>query len=274
LHKEKNMSNIEQWFSGKSLEGAIYALNLLNRSVDEGQWLKGASHKVRAALNKQNVAKKLALALRGNVADHDLQYALSDMSYGSFDRADHCMAIQDPPAGWATTFEKEALALVRRWAADWAPISAQLAMLDARRSRPVVVCKTLSPSVVANLTTQLGLDLTTVFVPPQHGEWREIERPIKGDRYGRTERVQVWHSWIEWPVGTAHNRSRFCDGSQAGNSQCHACGHAIKDPYNWCPLVAVAPQGQLYALWVGKDCARKLLECEVNSGEAVYENRV
>src|SRR5687768_10813818 len=46
------------WFTGKARERAQEAIKQLNESIAAGYWLPGVSRKVRAALNKCNVAHK------------------------------------------------------------------------------------------------------------------------------------------------------------------------------------------------------------------------
>lgn len=249
-----NRATILSWFSGKALLEATRALDLLAASEAAGYWLPNSSRFVRSRLTKQAVARKLAGTAPGTPS------ALYEMRNGNFMHAPKILATKEP-------------ADVTRWARDFAPLAELVALLDSRRPKPVIVCKTLSPSVVTHLSGKLGLALTSVEIPPSKGEWRDVTRPIKGDRYGRTETVKIWHVEIIWPAGIRHGRSCF-GTSNAGNAQCEACGHAIRDPYNWCPLVAREADGEPTSLWVGKDCARKLLECEVDGGEAIYEGRV
>jgi hypothetical protein len=264
-----NTQAILSWYSGKSLEGAGLALDLLEKSEDAGFWLPGASRKVRSLLSKQNVANKLAKTHASSSSI--LSYALIEMRFGAFGRATNVLV---KLAGLGATEGPASVKYdVRRWAETFSPVAELVALLDSRRPKPTIICKTLSPSVVANLAGKLGMSLASVAVPPMKGEWRDVTRPIKGDRYGRNETVKVWHVEILWPEGTRHFRSRFANGSNAGNMQCEACGHAIRDPYNWCPLVATEADGIPSSLWVGHDCARKLLECEVDSGEAIYSGR-
>jgi hypothetical protein len=241
------------WYSGKSLAGAKIALDLLAKSEAAGYWLPNASRIVKSRLNKQNIAAKCARALPGDVYE---------MKHGCFMSAPKLLDNRAAPE------------LLRQWAADFAPVAELVAQLDARRPKPVIVCKTLSPSVVAHLARQLGLNLASVEIPPMKGEWVTVTRPIRGDRYGNTETVQVWSITILWPEGTRHCRSKFSYGSRAGNSQCEACGHAIQDFYNWVPLMAKETDGIASSLWVGRDCARKLLDCQVDNGEAIYHGRV
>lgn len=261
---------ILRWFSGKGAVAAAHAFALMVESEAAGYWIPGASRRVRAALNKQNVARKRAAAVGIRDYSHPLHAGLSDMQYGSYGRAAKHMGAVGLPAT-ATAAEFAAETMIRAWATDWAPIVSRLDALDAYRPKPVIVLGTLSPTVVAHVAGTLGLELASVAVPPMHGEWRWVTRPRKGARNGEVELVKIWHVEIDWPAGTRHCRSKFADGSRAGNSQCEACGHAIRDPYNWCPLMLIESDGVPSSLWVGKDCARKLLGSDVvDSGEAVY----
>jgi hypothetical protein len=260
---------ILRWFSGKGAVAAVHAFTLMVESEAAEYWIPGASRKVRAALNKQNVAAKRARAAGIRDYAHPLYSGMSDMQYGSIGRAARHRTVQ--VASSASIPDHTAAAMLREWAADWAPIAARLDALDARRPKPTVVLGTLSPTVIANVAGTLGLALASVTVPPMRGEWREVTRQRKGCRPGEMETVKIWHVEIEWPANTRHCRSKFSYGSHAGNSQCEACGHAIRDIYNWCPLMLIESDGVPSSLWVGKDCARKLLGSDVvDSGEAIY----
>lgn len=46
--------------------------------------------------------------------------------------------------------------------------------------------------------------------------------------------------------------------TSASRHQCQACGHAIKNVFNWVPLVVDSAAGVPHAMWVGKDCAQTL----------------
>jgi hypothetical protein len=268
-----NAQAILSWYSGKSLEGASLALDLLEKSEGAGYWLPGASRKVRSLLSKQNIAAMQAKVIKVALPT-SLQPLMYEMTYGNFQNSLRVLdKIEVAAQSRLSDPEASAMRAFRGWAKDFAPIAKLVALLDSRRPKPTIVCKTLSPSVVANLSGKLGMSLASIGIPPMKGEWVDVTRPIKGDRYNRTETVKVWHVEIIWPDGTRHLRSRFAHGSNAGNMQCEACGHAIRDPYNWLPLVAREADGIPSSLWVGRDCARKLLECEVDSGEAIYSGR-
>jgi hypothetical protein len=281
-------ANPERWFTGKAKEKALAALALVEESLVRGYWLPKVSRLVHAALNKQNVAIKFA---RANEAPHNRPYnepalrgILSSvesaerderttytakyrgwnlvhyMMFGQVTRAAEAVELAAALEPYCQNdAERAALKTAAEWAADFAPVAAALAELDSRRPVPVVVMKTLSPTVVANLAASMKVDLTSVASPDTEVEW--VERVIKG------QTVKVAKVKILWPEGTRHNCSRFAYGTD-NNAQCHACGHAIKNPWNWVPLVATTPTGPV-SLWVGKDCAKKLFGCEV-SGEAEY----
>lgn len=280
--------SILEWFSGKARDTIVnFTIPALVESEQLGYWKKGVSRTVKASLNKQNVAQKLSKAMEAQIGepdrwgsgrnrlpyDHPLCDGAGDMRYGSYGQAPkHLLpevkAKRDVKGDFTFTPNKatgpvSANAIIERWAQAFAPVQELIELLDSRRPKPVFVMKTLSPTVAKNLSAHIGIDVTTLAVPEMHGEYVEVE--IKG------QKVQVYEIIIDWPEGTLHNRSRFLHS--ANNSLCQACGHAIKDPYNWVPILAYgteAPKPAPYSLWVGRDCAAKLFGCEVE-GDAIYK---
>jgi hypothetical protein len=152
--------------------------------------------------------------------------------------------------------------VIERWARANAEVADLVALLDSRRPKPTVVMKTLSPTVAQNVSAHIGLDVSTIQSPPMHGEWIEVE--FKG------RKMKVWQVVIDWPEGTQHFKSRFLHSDS--NDLCQACGHAIKDPYNWVPLLSYDANKTPYSLWTGKDCAEKLFGCEIE-GDAIYKRK-
>lgn len=268
-----------KWFTGKARTNAMECGEILAQSQADGQWPKGASRKVHAALNKQNVAIKFGRAnekaITGICDDRQHYYAAEvsgfdvymALTYGQVVHAPKVAELVEQLTPLAIDdAERELLATARQWAADWAPVAELMALLDSRRVRPTVVMGTLSRTVVASLYKTLGMALSTIAMPEIKYHWEERTILVGG----KPVTVQVAVGEVIWPEGTQHNRSRFAMGT-AHNEQCHACGHAIKNAYNWIPLYAVTPSGPM-SLWVGRDCAKKLFACDV-SGEAEFPQR-
>jgi hypothetical protein len=264
-------SPIEKWFSGKAL--AIlrsYVLPTLAQAESDGYWPKGASRKVKAALNKQTVAIKYVRENRALIVGISEDRTRSHpevsgwgivhaMEFGQFAKADAVFDLINRLVPYTqSNEEKAALGTALEWASGFSEIARLVELLDSTRPKPVVVMGTLSPTVVANLNQAMGIDMRTISSPPIKWTWQIING----------QRVAVGH--IVWPEGTRHGQSRFAAGTDH-NSQCHACGHAIKDGFNWVPIVATT-SGKPVSLWVGRDCARKLFSCEV-TGDAVYPQR-
>jgi hypothetical protein len=289
--------SILEWFSGKARDTIVnFTIPALVESESLGYWKKGVSRTVHATLNKQNVAKNVARAIEAQVGtpdrwsngvprlayDHPLHEGASDMQYGSFGRAPRHLTAEaktkrdaegdftfTPKGAAAPT---SANATIERWARAFAEVAELVELLDSRRPKPVFVMKTLSPTVADNLSAHIGIDVRTLQVPEMHGEYEEVV--VKGHK------VQVYVVVIDWPEGTLHFRSRFLHSEN--NELCQACGHAIKDPYNWVPILAYGdepreqqladrPAKQVpYSLWVGRDCAAKLFGCQVE-GDAIYK---
>lgn len=270
-----SLENILEWFSGKPRDAIVnLALPALHASAELGYWKKGVVRTVRAALNKQNVAVKWAreveVALEVDYK-HPLRSALSNMRYGAYMRAPGMLtaeALEKLHAN-AYYFTKKGLTqnvgeVIERWARANVEVAELVDLLDSRRPKPVFVMKTLSPTVAKTLSDHLGIDVATIQSPPMHGEW--VEYVYKG------KKVLVYEVTIDWPEGTQHNKSRFF---HSGNHmQCQACGHAIRDPFNWVPILTYSEAGKRapvpYSLWVGRDCAGKLFGCEVE-GDAIYK---
>lgn len=270
---------ILDWFSGKARDTIVnFAIPALIECGELGYWKKGVSRTVKAALNKQNVAIKWAKKCKDTFgvhsygslsmpSDHPLSAAQFAMAYGQFERAPRTLQALLAAKSLPAEMTEDAI----RWAKAFTEVAHLVALLDSRRPKPTIVMKTLSPTVAKNITDHIGIDVSTIQMPEMHGEWVEVER--KGVK------VQVWQVVIDWPEGTKHYQSKFLRSEN--NSLCQACGHAIKDPYNWLPILAygntplghrrIDATGQTpYSLWVGRDCATKLFGCKIEGG-AIYK---
>jgi hypothetical protein len=270
------LQQIEKWYRGKALEVIrTFAIPTLLQAAADGYWPKGASRKVKAALSKQNVAAKFARANRDvleALADHENRWEAThrgweiahSMQFGSLrGAATVATTVTGLRAFIAPLQADEVTALgalldtAETWAADFAPVASLVSALDATRPKPIIVLGSLSRTVADNVGTAMGVAFDTIEVPPT--EWNWVEEEVNGT----TVRVPVGR--ILWPDGTRHFMSRYA----AGNGQCHACGHGIRNPWNWVPLVAETASGPV-SLWVGRDCASNLFKAEV-TGDGRYE---
>jgi hypothetical protein len=266
---------IEKWYSGKTLQAIrTFVIPMLVQAAGDGCWPKGASRKVHAALGKQNVAGKFAKTNRElleSLADDEKTWEAKHrgwtiahaMQFGSLGQANDVAATVAAlrPVAEARGAD-EALTIgslldtAQQWAADFAPVAALVKTLDASRPKPIIVLGSLSRTVADNVGAAMGVAIDTIECPPI--EWTWVEEEVDG----AIVRVPVGR--ILWPDGTRHHQSRFASGSQ-----CHACGHGIRNPLNWVPLVAQTATAPV-SLWVGRDCARKLFKAVV-TGDGRYE---
>jgi hypothetical protein len=250
-----------RWFgAGRASQNAAHALDMIAKSAAAGYWLPKVSRPAHAALNKQAAAIKIGRQYRDWKSP---EYKIvGEMMYGSYGAVDRTIAdIKEHGAA----ADAEVVRQAREWVAAMAPLAALIKALDARRPAPVVVLGTLSRTVLDNLGRSLQVELDSVASPERRLVWVKVPDPRNP---GQT--IEVAEIEILWPEGTRHSTSRFAHGT-AHNDQCHACGHAIRNGFNWVPLVATTPRGPV-SLWVGRDCAKKLFGCDV-TGEAVYTER-
>lgn len=256
-----NFDTILKWYSGKGLTNAQMALGLVRESVAQGYWVKGASRKVMATLDKANVAKKAGKAnedVLGNlgVKPGESRYDADKVAAQAGWRLSHSMYFGQfhyvqgvdfaaLEAAAVTAAEKSAIALGKAYAQDFAEISKAIKTLDATRPQPRFLADgEVSPTVRRTLD---GMDAVKAEVCPI--EWKLVERT---DEEGRV--YMTWVGKLLWPADTRHNRSRFANGG----CNCEACGHRIKNPYNWVPFILTTRDGAHKSLWVGRDCAERL----------------
>lgn len=273
-----SFDGISEWFTGKGYENAKWAVQKINESLAEGEWLPKVSRPAKAALDKVN-AKALKIAKAAEAIGDALPYCSKEyphlnapgavpglkeafrgvywlLKYGG--GRDFTQADLDLIAAHAKTAAHEQRAEIQEiWAAATralagrAPIVAAIKFLDAQRPKPVFVLKTLSPTG-AKLLLDAGYKPDSAVMPEYvyHRDTDEIE--------------------LIWPEGTKHGKSRFVHGT-VRNFQCHACGHAIKNAFNWVPLALTRKDGEIHSMWVGRDCAKKLFGVEMK-GDANYRN--
>lgn len=232
--KPSQFAAVLKWFGGAALAKAKDALELVDASLEHGSWVPGASRKVAAAL-KPNVAKKnikIGSSYDAPKAEKAIYYAVQ---YGSFGGVAG-LTLQDA----TQALRGEAL----EFFIDFKPLVDAMKVLDATKPVPVFTTMNASPTISAELKRQ---DAAQVEVCPM--EFKKVERLNP-----KTNQVEI-HTIVIllWPEGVVHGTSRYTEGCQ-----CHACGHAIRNPFNWVPLVLADSKGSKKSLWVGRDCAETL----------------
>lgn len=263
--------DLTRWYAGKALSVMReLVLPTLAEAAELGHWPKNTSRKVKAALNKQTIAIRWGEENEGTLRSiraldgTDGWYLTFAMQFGNFQLAPSNVDLAQRLAPYASGDQVDALAEAAAWARCFAPVADLVTTLDSRRPRPTCVFKTLSPTVAANVSRVIGVDLASVRSPDVKWEWVEVI--ING------KKLNMCRGRILWPDGTRHGLSKF---SGSGDC-CEACGHLIRNPTNWVPLLFDADHPRHgkgpASLWVGRDCAKKLFSCEV-SGDAVYQDR-
>jgi hypothetical protein len=236
------------YFKGKAKEKASAALDALEACLAAGHWIKGAGGErgIVAALDKVRPTTKALLAgipENGGYSYSDERRSMHwdahfTMSCGRFQHAarftgEHFAVLGDAPV----------VPLFVAYRDAFAPVAAAIEALNAVIPPPVVTQMGASPTVTATLTS-----LGATAVAPCPREYTFVDRV--DPKTGQLKRHPVCR--LLWPEGTQHGTSRF-----KGGCQCQACGHAIRNGFNWAPLVLTTPDGPK-SLWTGQDCARTL----------------
>jgi hypothetical protein len=287
-------ATILRWFTGKSLEKATAALKLLDQSVKQGFWVKGASRSVRAALGKTNVAAKLAnanqvwlerLGVPDGKGTYDSEYAATrqlgwniymSLAYGNFEQlvqldlaaALNALGPAFPAPSTLLPLQRqhrtEVLSQVAEYQKAFAPVAAAVAELDEARPPPVFTSIGVSPTLTATLT-DLG------FI----GDLKVSVCPIRWEKRETTDKDGKKHTFfigiLLWPEGTVHGASRY-RGTDI-HEQCEACGHAIKRIFNWVPLVLEGAGQPPKSLWVGRDCAKSIFGVKMDGDLDIEETQ-
>lgn len=253
-----------EWFSGKERQNAEHAFDLLADCESSAEWLPGASRRVEAALSKLNVARKLYTKYGKQldaIGDYNTPREKRGwevaflLQYGNWKRG-RDIDFDAVRAGAPNVEVLRAVDLARKLVEDFAPLIPLMDALNDTRPAPVFTSVGASPTIT-KLLTSLGLllNISTIRMPPI--EWRVVEKKYED---GRRYFAKV--GTLQWPPGTAHNTSRYSLGTEC-NSLCHACGHAIKNAFNWVPIIIDDDVGVPHSLWVGRDCAESLFGIRV-----------
>jgi hypothetical protein len=251
--KESPFSAILKWFSGAALVKAREALQLLDASVEHGSWIPGASRKVRAALGKANVAAK-TLEVTSDYSGPKAEVAVyRAFTYGAYGSMLMLSAVEI----------RRLSAEAQQFVADFKPVALTMERLDATRPVPVFTTMNASRTVSAELKRQGAVN---VEVCPIKWEFQELV-----DDNGVTSYVPV--AILLWPEGIKHHTSRYAWGTSQ-NRQCEACGHAIKNNYNWVPLILTTEAGEKKSLWVGRDCAETLFGVKMTGDLEIAKGQI
>lgn len=231
----------------KAVAAANSTLDMLDASIAAGEWVSGASRKVLAL-----VTNGLAGA-RGYVSAEMPNEAHMLFCYGNIAYGRHYAA---------TAPESDLKEAARGLLSAIEPVHELIKLLNARRPTPKFTYLGVSPRITETLQ-KMDLAPSTVRLCPM----RETRRTVTRD--GKAESIVVFI--LEWPAGTVHGASPF-GYSRAGHAQCEACGHAIRNPSNWLPLVVDGTDGRPRSMWVGRDCGKRLFGIQTRSSdELVFE---
>ena len=251
--KESQFKSILKWFSGSALVKAKEGLELLDASLEQGSWIPGASRKVQAAF-KPNVAKKTLKLDRSYKAPRAESALDSTVNYGIV-TAVLRVTLQDA----TRTLSDDALECF----IDFWPVANAISRLDATRPMPVFTTMNASRTVSAELKRQGAVNVEVCPI-----KWELVE-----EKDQKTGKVTYHHvAILLWPEGTKHHTSRYAWGTD-NNQQCHACGHAIRNNYNWVPLILTTEAGEKKSLWVGRDCAETLFGVKMDGDLELAEGQ-
>lgn len=239
------------WYAGKAHMRAGAALQVLTRALERGYWEKGEARSTRAALKNATVAQKLAPAvqrLNFFTLQHKVYMALR---YGD-------VYLQRIAAEVHTYQFLPCFNALIRYVDALLPVYSAMDQLDATIPAPVLTSLGVSPTITQTLV-EAGLNSASVRVCPIRWEQRNVQHPKEPGKI-----INVTIGVLLWPDNTLHNYTRFARAKSGHNKQCHACAHAIRNPFNWVPLlIDSAEDGTPHSMWVGKDCAQKLFGIQV-----------
>lgn len=272
---ESSRQNCLQWFSGKALENARKALDLLAECEAAGYWLPGTKRKIDACLPKTNLTANLAtkhehslvnLGSFNNPEPERGWRVFWILKYGAWRYTSHI----NWPSLRSKTSDPILLSLLDtalHYVSDFVPLTALALELDAVSPKPQVTTIGASPTVTKTLA-EIGLHVKLDTIRPCPVTWRKIASST-------TEDGQPRYSWIgilEWPENTVHDRSSHADPT-GHHLHCHACGHSIKNHFNWVPILVDQADGTPLSLWVGRDCAQTLFGVRVSNDFILEDSR-
>lgn len=260
-----------EWFTGKARMNASEAFDLLADSEAASEWIPGASRRVAAALTKSNVALKLERRYRAELeALGDYQTPRDERGFA----VSFLLQFSDWKHGRNINFDAikartrdasltDVIEAARTFTNNFTPLVDLIATLDATRPTPIITSIGASPTIT-QLLRSLGLLVNIETIRMPRIEWITVEHV---DKDGKKFLAKV--GCLNWPKNTIHGASRYAGTEQ--HEQCQACGHAIRNPYNWVPILIDGDKRIPHSLWVGKDCAKTLFGIDVKGDLELIE---
>lgn len=272
------------WFTGSALVNATLAMDMLAASEAQGAWVPKASRRVMACFTKANVIIKLAHkygkaieAINGDWTPEHGRHPDEQRGWGVSHVMRFSLWTGRGKPEWEVIKDaapsedvRAAIETARKFLGDFAALAALSKRLDDTRPLPVFTTLGVSPTLTSTLKS-IGVDgsISTIRLCPIRWETEEVRVPLKS---GGFKICYVLVGYPEWPANTVHNASRH---SYGGNSvhQCHACGHAIKQPDNWVPIIIDNAAGVPHSLWIGRDCSRSLFGIKMTGAMTLKEKQ-
>lgn len=253
-------------FSGKQADAVRAAFALINESLAQEYWVKGASRRVRASFpGKHN--KICSSFYRADLFDAETSESIYRvdffLSYGPFHMRgmtdEDVQVYRDQLRAFISNEKPNVQAkLLAQIDAKFSVVSTfrrlveVVKYLDEKRPKPVYTVLGTSPTVNRHLD-EIKTDYTVPATMPE----LKLEETDEG-----------WVSYLEWPEGITFPRQ-----SLVKTSCCQACNHAIRNGYNWVPVIVQSTDKRPMGLWVGSDCARTIFGIESSAEKTKFVER-
>ena len=244
------VSKVQEHLKGNKLNKFNASVKMINDSLAQGAWLKGASRSANAGFHQGSGIKI------GRDRETYKYKALSELYFSMH----YGYPVKDIEESLSYLLPEERKKLPVEFAKAWMELCNEktkaIAFLDAARPKPVITAVGLSPKVTTTLKEMnLDIDLSTIkmaeidFVMVDK---KDINGEVVKDKNGKV--IQEREYFVKWSEGIKHGQSRFF----AGYSECEACGKNIPSG-RFVPIEAVdKKKNQLVSLWLGCDCAKNI----------------
>lgn len=276
-------------YTGKQLEAVVNeALPVVSKALRGDGWAKGERRHVKSVLAKVG-GKELKELLKAAREMYDfysrkryqetsksldetyseiahLCHPLDMLRFGIDYVWDAFEATQELKKYDLPRDERDTVAALERYCRDLLPLARALAQIDNIVPAAKIVQVGELSAATRGMLVKHDLDPTTVRQPEIEITKKQVTVKVGGGFAKRTVSV----SRILWPKDTIFGKAYLSKGSTT-HSQCDACAHAIKDPFNWVPILIDDRKGRPHAMWVGHDCAKNLFGFEVE-GDPIFDS--